>query len=71
VFGYSVKSLGHLYRRLGLEPLRFVVRGGRSSLDRRAGVFGWIEYAGAMAVVDAANAMGMGTYIASWARKTG
>jgi len=71
VFGYSVRSLRALYRRHGLEPVRFVIGGGRSSLGRRAGAAGWVEYVGARAVADAANASGMGTYIASWARKAG
>jgi SAM-dependent methyltransferase len=69
VFGYSVRSLRALYARHGLEPLRFVVRGGQTSLARGKGVVAGLEHAAASLVTTIANAVGAGTYIASWAQK--
>ncbi len=69
VFGYSPRSLKALYRKHKLEPFGFSVRGGKSSLPRVGGVSGWVEQKAAGLVTDVANALEMGTYIASWARK--
>src|SRR5437868_4655701 len=56
VFGYSVRSLRMLYSKHGLQPLRFVVGGGRTSLPRGKGLVRGIEYAAAALVTDVANA---------------
>ena len=69
VFGYSVRSLRALYRRHGLEPLRFVVRGGHTSVARGQSIVTRLEHAAAALVTTIANVTGTGTYIASWARK--
>lgn len=69
VFGFSTRSLKALYRKHGLEPFAFTVRGGKLSLPTTAGFTGWVEYKAAGLVTDVANSLGMGTYIASWARK--
>jgi SAM-dependent methyltransferase len=69
VFGYSVRSLRALYSRHGLEPLRFVVGGGHTSLARGETIVARLEHTAASLVTTIANAVGAGTYIASWARK--
>jgi len=69
VIGYSVRSLRALYASHGLEPARFVARGGRSTLPAGTSLGARVEGAAAALVTCVANATGTGTYIASWARK--
>lgn len=71
VFGFGPRSLRALYKKHNLRPVEFRIGGGQSSLPRSKGLFGTLEQLGASAITDLSNALGMGTYIASWAMKGG
>lgn len=71
VFGFSPRSLRALLRKHGLEVCNWRVYGGRSMVPRRGGVLGVFEHFAARAVSAVSNMGELGTYIETWAVKTG
>jgi len=71
VFGWSPRSLRALLAKYGLTPRDWRVYGGRSMVPRRGGALGTLEHLAARAVTAASNLGELGTYIETWAVKTG
>lgn len=71
VFGFSPRSLRALLRKHGLEARDWRVYGGRSMVPARGGLAGALEHLAARAVTAASNLGELGTYIETWAVKTG
>jgi SAM-dependent methyltransferase len=71
VFGFSPRALRALLRKHGLEVRDWRVYGGRSMVPRRGGALGALEHLAARAVTAASNLGELGTYIETWAVKSG
>lgn len=71
VFGFSPRALRALLRKHGLEVRDWRVYGGRSMVPRRGGTLGALEHLAARAVTAASNLGELGTYIETWAVKSG
>ena len=71
VFGWSPRSLRALLAKHGLEARDWRVYGGRSMVPNRGGALGALEHLAARAVTAASNLGELGTYIETWAVKTG
>ncbi|HEX8189723.1 MAG TPA: class I SAM-dependent methyltransferase [Pyrinomonadaceae bacterium] len=71
VFGFSPRALRALLAKHGLAVRDWRVYGGRSMVPRRGGVLGAAEHLAARAVTAASNLGELGTYIETWAVKSG
>ena len=71
VFGFSPRALRALLGKHGLGVRDWRVYGGRSLVPRRGGALGALEHFAARAVTAASNLGELGTYIETWAVKTG
>jgi SAM-dependent methyltransferase len=70
VFGFSPGPLKRLLGNHGLQPIRWRVYRGKTSLPRRSGVVGFME-SSAVEVVNLVSGVGqLGSFIETWAQKS-